>query len=342
MMATKIRDNRHNLTGPEKAAIVFLCVSYEQGAALMEQLEPQEITALTRAMAGLGTVSASLVEEVIGEFTEALAQGTDVVGNYSTAEQMLLRFMPEEQVNAIMDEVRGPLQGRNMWERLSELNEGIIARYLRGEYPQTVAAILTKMRPDITAKVLPLLPPAMMLDVVERMIRLEAIPRDIYGDIEEALKEEFLAAATSASSSDPHERMAEVFNRVDPDTLQGLFAELEQSMPEALERIKQRMFTFEDLQLLDRQALSRVFRTVDGRTLPIALKGVSEELREEFLLALPERSRNILLEEMENLGPIRVREVQEAQSRIVEAAKQLAEDGQIVLPQGTDDDQMID
>ena len=136
--------------------------------------------------------------------------------------------------------------------------------------------------------------------------------------------------------------MAEVFNRVDPDTLQGLFDELEQSMPDALERIKQRMFTFEDLQHLDRPALSRVFRAVDGRTLPVALKGVSEELREDFLMALPERSRNILLEEMQNLGPMRMREVQEAQNRIVEAAKQLAEDGQIVLPQGSDDDQVID
>lgn len=337
----KVRENMNNLNGPQKAAIVFLCLSNERGSAIMEQLEPAEITSVTRALAGLGTVSSSLVEEVITEFNGTMTQGADLVGNFDTAEKLLMRFMDQDRVNEIMDEIRGPLQGRNMWERLSELNEGVIARYLRGEYPQTVSAILTRMRPDITAKVLPLLPKPLMMDVVQRMIRMEAIPNEIYSDIEETLKNEFLVSAAQASSSDPHERMADVFNRVDQETLQGLFTELENAMPESLHRIKQKMFTFEDLQKLDTQALAKVIRAADGRLIPIALKGTTEEIRSVFLQCLPERSRNMLLEEMQLMGPLRMREVQDAQSELVEIAKRMSEDGQIVIPQGDEDDQMI-
>lgn len=337
----KLRTNKDSLTGPERAAIVFLCLSDDLGASMMEELEQEEVTAVTRALAGLGNVSADVVEEVITDFTGAMVKGTDVVGNHATAEKLLLRFMPEDRVNAIMDEVRGPLQGRNMWDRISELDEGVIARYLRGEYPQTIAAILSKMRPDVSAKVLPLLPKAQMMDVVERMIQMEAVPVDVYDDIEETLKQEFLVEAMDQSSSDPHERMANVFNRIDQETLNGLFEELEKTMPDALQRIKQKMFTFEDLTRLDRQSIARVIRRAEGRVLPTALKGVQDEVREIFFAALPERSRNILLEEMQTMGPVRMREVQEAQTRLVEIAKQLEEDGEIILPQGDEEEQIL-
>lgn len=337
----KMRDNKGNLTGPEKAAIVFLCLSDELGSTMFSQLEQEEITSVTRALTSLGTVSASLVEEVITDFTGEMVRGTDLVGNFNTAEKMLQRFMSNDQVNAVMDEVRGPLQGRNMWDRLSDLNEGVIARYLRGEYPQTIAAILSKMKPDITAKVLPHFPKDLMMNVVQRMITLEAIPVEVYTEIEETLKQEFLISAMDESSSDPHERMANIFNRVDQDMLNGVFDELEQSMPDSLQRIKQKMFTFEDLQKLDRQALSKIIRAVDGRTLPVALKGTKEEARDVFLQSLPERSRNILLEDMETMGPVRMREVQDAQTKLVDAAKQLSEDGQIILPQGDEEEELF-
>ena len=271
-----------------------------------------------------------------------MRSGGGLVGDFDTAENMLMKFLPEGQVQEIMSEVRGPLMGRNMWERFAQLNENIIANYLRGEYPQTVAAILSKVDPEVAARVLPLLPADMMQDVLERMILMEAIPRDVLLEIEETLQREFIASAARASTSDPHQRMADIFNKFDIDLFEDVAAKLDESMPDTFQRIKQKMFTFDDLVRLDPQALSRVIRTVEGNQLALALKGAKKNIRKVFLESIPERSRNILLEEMGAMGPVRVRDVQEAQMALVDGAKELAEEGTINLPTGDDDDQLIE
>jgi len=340
-MALKVRDNIKSLTGAERLAIIFLCLGEDKAAEFLERMDESEITAVSHSIAGLGTIASSVVEQVMFEFAENMGQGANLIGNYDTAEKMLLRIMPERRVAEIMGEIRGPLQGRNMWDRFSNLNESLIANYLKNENPQTVAAIMSKIKGDTGAKVLALLPKAMQMDVVQRMINMDAVPRDVLVEIESTLMNEFMATATRASASDPHERMAEIFNRLDPDSLQPLMEGLEREMPDALQRIKQKMFTFEDLVRLDANSLAKVMRGAEGKTLPMALKGASDSMRKVFLDAMPERSRNILLEEIQIMGAVRLKECQEAQSQLVAVAKQLAEEGAIVLPQGDEDDAMI-
>ena len=337
-----IKDDIKKLNGSEKAAIIFLCLGDEEGGSLMKSLDDTEIYSVTHAMAGLGTVTNQVVEAVINEFFEKMKVGSGLVGNFEAAESFLLKFMPDAKVREIMSEVRGPLMGRNMWDRFSSLNENVIATFLRGEYPQTVAAILSKVPPDVSAKVLPLLPSDMMHDVIERMIHMEAIPRDILQDIEETLQKEFIASATRASTSDPHQKMAEIFNRIEVDIFDKVSGELEKKMPDAFQRIKQKMFTFDDLVRLDAQSLGRVMRAVEGNTLALALKGAKANVRVVFLESMPERSRNILTEEMQSMGPVRMKDVQEAQTALVDAAKELAEEGTITLPTGDEDDAIIE
>lgn len=337
-----IKDNVKALTGSEKSAIIFLCLGEARGATLMRELDSEEIAAVTHAMAGLGMVSSKVVEDVMTQFMESFGQGSHLVGNFETAERMLLSFLDERRVNEIMGEVRGPLMGKNMWERFSALNENVIANYLKGEYPQTVAAILSKVRPELAARVLPLLPKTFMMDVIERMIQMEAVPKDVLHDIEETLQKEFIASAARATSSDPLQKMAEVFNRFDADQFESIAPQLEADLPDSFARIKQMMFTFDDLIRLDPQALSRVMRGAEGRTLPLALKGAKPNIRTIFLNSMPERSRNILIEEMQAMGPVRMREVQQAQSELVGIAKALAENGDIQLPSSDEDDAVIE
>ena len=337
-----LRDDHKKLSGTEKAAIILLCLGQERGKDILLEMLDNEIYAITHAMAGLGTVTNECVEAVIGEFAEDMKVGGGLVGNFDKAEAYLKQFMDPDRVQEIMSEVRGPLMGRNMWERFSALNESVIAGYLKGENPQTVAAILSKVSPDVTASVLPLLGKDMMQDVIERMIQMEAVPRDVLQDIEETLQKEFIASAARASTSDPHQRMADIFNKFDLEIFEEVSKKLDDKMPDNFARIKQKMFTFDDLVKLDAQALSRVMRAAEGNALPLALKGAKPEIRKVFLESMPERSRNILVEEMQSMGAVRMREVQEAQNSLVDAAKELAADGTITLPSGDDDDVMVE
>ncbi len=191
------RDGR-KLRGPEKAAILFLCLGEKRGSELMKKLDDRDIQKITRAVSGLGVVPAPLVEEVMTEFSETVANGGSVIGSLSIAENMLRSFLPAEQVTSILKEIRGPLQERDLWSRLGTMNETVIADYLDGEHEQTAAAILSKLPTEFAAKALTRMAPERMQAVVERMIRMKAIPADTMRQIEETLRRDLVATAASA------------------------------------------------------------------------------------------------------------------------------------------------
>lgn len=336
----KIRENYKSLNGAEKSAIIFLALGEERGSRLMERLDEDEIRIVSRAMATLGNVTSNLVESLLRVFTERFANTGSVVGSYDSTERMLNRFLPTDRVTEIMGEIRGPA-GRTMWEKMSNVNEGVLAAYLSGEYPQTAAVILSKMRADHAAKVLVLLPASVRAEVIERMIQIESVQREVLLDIESILHNEFMANYARTHGNDSLERMADIFNRIDRETLTEIFAELEPAMPEPTQRIKQLMFTFEDLMRLDRVSLQTVIRRCDTGQLAIALKGAQAVQRDHFLSVLSERARLILQDEIENMGPLRMRDVNDAQAEIVLMAKTLAEDGNIVIPQSDDTDAVV-
>lgn len=336
----KIRDNYKSLSGAEKTAIIFLTLGEEKGSRLMERLDEDEIRMVSRSMASLGTVTSNLVEALLRAFTERFANAGSVIGSYESTERMLQRFLPGDRVIEIMGEIRGPA-GRTMWEKMSNVNEGVLANYLRSEYPQTIAVVLSKIRPEHAAKVLPMLPPALRFEVIERMIQLESVQREVLMDLESTLHSEFMTNYARSHGHDAHERMADIFNRVDRETLSDIFSDLERELPDSAQRIKQLMFTFEDLMRLDPVSLQTVIRRSDPGQLAVALKGAEPAQRERFLSVMSDRGRLILEDEIESMGPVRLRDVHEAQGGIVQTAKSLADDGLIVLPQSDDDGAVV-
>ncbi len=329
------------LRGAEKAAILFLCLGEKRGADLMQRLDEKDIHEITRSISGLGTIPPQVADGVLIEFMQDLGSGGALIGSLDLAESMLRNFLPEDRVTEIMGEVQGPMVGRNMWENFSALNEQVIANYLKGEHDQTIATIMTKVKPDMAAKVLPLLGQERMIEVVERMISMDVVPRHVLQQIEDTLQHEFMASATRGSGPDPHQRIADLFNKLDSSQFERLTTGLEQRIPEAFNTIKQKMFTFDDLIRLDVSSLARVMRGAEGNALPLALRGAKKDVRDYFLGALPARSRDMLLEEMASMGPVRGRDVQAAQSSLVDYAKELAKDDEIRLPVD-DDDLLID
>ncbi|KAF0674634.1 flagellar motor switch protein FliG [Profundibacterium mesophilum] len=344
MAATAARPTapRRRFRGPEKAAILFLCLGEERGSSLMKKLSEDDIQKITRAMSGLGTISAEQVEEVMAEFSDHLTNGGGVVGSFAVAENLLRSFLPNDKVNNILKDIRGPMRERDLWSKFSNLHETVIANFLKGEHEQTAAVILTNVSAEIAAKVLPHLDREKARNIIERMIRIEAVPHHMMKEIEETLQSDVMAASSQPTSTEMQQRMADLFNRLDQTLFEELSPVLEERVPEQFLSIRQKMFTFDDLVRLDAQSLARVIRNLQGNTLPLALRGASKELRDHFLNALPGRSRDMLLDEMNLMGPVRGREARAAQTEIVDVAKDLAEEGIIVLPLADEDDEMLD
>lgn len=328
-----------SLRGVEKAAVLFLCVGEERGSELMRQLDEAEIQQITQAMSMLGTIPATVVEEVMLEFSAGVAGASGVVGSYDIAERMLANFLPKEKVSEIMADIRGPVSGRNVWETFATLNEQLIYTYLTGEANQTVAAILSRLKPDIAARILPLFPKDRLTDIVSRMISLNTLPRYVIDLVEEILERDFLRAATRRSGPDPQQRIADMFNKLDSQVFDEISEALTVEAPQAFAAIKQKMFIFDDLAKLDQNSLSRLIRSSEGSVVPLALRGAKKQIRDRFIDALTVRAREMLLEEMAALGPVRARDARDAQDKLIDIANDLARQNIIRLP--TEDDHLL-
>jgi len=324
--------------GKEKAAVVFLCLGEKRGAELMKKLSTDEIQQITAAMSSLGTISSEEIEAVIMEFAELFAKDSGLIGSLSIAESMLREFLPEDQIEEVLNNIKGPIKERDLWERFNAQDENVIAEYLKDEHEQTVAAIISRLNPDIAAKVIPLLPADVMQDIIERMINMETVPVAIMEQIEETLQNDIMADTSLSEETAMQQHMANIFNHLQPELFQKIASGLEEKLADTFTGIKKKMLTFDNLLEFGPQDLAKITRGVQENTLPLALRGASKELRDHFLEALPARSRDMLLEEMSSMGPVRGRDVRAAQMLIVEQTKILIEEEVIVLPSADEDD----
>jgi flagellar motor switch protein FliG len=339
-MGMRVREDYRSITGPEKAAILLMSLGEDQAAKLLGQMDDEEIKEISQVMASLGTVSSKIVERLFVEFAEQVSSTGSLVGTIDSTERLLAKALGEERVGEIMEEIRGPA-GRTMWDKLANVNEQVLANYLKNEYPQTVAVILGKIQQVHAAKVLATLPENFAMEVVMRMLRMEAVNKDIEKDVERVLRTEFMSNLARTNRRDSHEMMAEIFNSLDRATESRFLSALEERNKDAAERIRALMFTFEDLNRLDPASAQTLLRSIDNDKLKVALKGASEELRDLFMSNMSERAAKMLREDMQSMGPVRLTEVEEAQQAMVQSAKDLADRGEIVIGGSGGDDELI-
>jgi flagellar motor switch protein FliG len=332
-------EDARKLTGPEKAAVILLSLG-EDHTRLWQGLDEDEIKEISQAMASLGTVSSQVVEELLIEFVSGMTGSGSVMGSFEQTQRLLNAFMPKDRVEGLMEEIRGPA-GRTMWDKLGNVNEAVLANYLKNEYPQTVAVVLSKVKPDHAARVLTSLPEDFALECVQRMLRMEPVQREILDKIEQTLRNEFMSNLARTSKRDSHEMMADIFNSFDRQTEARFIGALEERNREAAERIRALMFVFEDLAKLDPGGIQTLLRAVEKDSLGLALKGSSESLRELFFSNMSERAAKIMREDMESMGPVRLKDVDQAQMAMVQVAKDLAAKGEIMLVGQGGDDELI-
>ena len=336
----KAKEDYRSLTGPQKAAIFMLALGNAQSAKLFEMMDDEEIRELSQSMTALGSIGSGVVERLFVEFADQLSLAGGLVGSFDSTERLLTNCLSADRVELIMEEIRGPA-GRTMWEKLANVNEAVLANYLKNEYPQTVAVVVSKIRADHAAKVLALLPENFSMEVIMRMLRMETVQKEVLDNVERTLRNEFMTNLARTSRRDSHEMMADIFNNLDRNTENCFMTALEERNRESAEKIQSLMFTFDDLAGLDSGGIQTLLRSTEKDQLALALKGGSDEVKELFFSNMSERAGKMMREDMEAMGAVRLKDVDEAQSGIVSVAKALADSGEIVLASGSEEDEMV-
>jgi flagellar motor switch protein FliG len=340
MLTPAMKNELRGVDGPRKAAMIMLALNEDQAAKLFGMMTDEEIKEITTAMASLGNVQGSTVEALFVEFVEQMSSTGSVVGTFDSTERLLLKVLDNDRVQTIMEEVRGPA-GRTMWDKLGNVNEAVLANYLKNEYPQTVAVVLSKVRPENAARVLATLPEEFAMEVVMRLLHMEAVQKEVIDDIEMTLRTEFMSNLARTNRRDSHEVIADIFNGLDRNSESRFLSALEDRDKDAAEKIKALMFTFEDLGDLDPSGIQTLLRNIERDKLALGLKGASETIRNLFFTNMSERAGKILREEMDAMGPVRLRDVDEAQTHIVTVAKDLADSGQIMIVDTKSEDELV-
>jgi flagellar motor switch protein FliG len=328
------------MTGLERAAAMMLALGQDYSGPIWSLLSEDEVKELSGAMAILGSVKAQVVEKLFVDFASHVASVGSLYGSFESTERLLTSIMPRDRALQIMEEIRGPA-GRTMWDKLGNVNEQVLATYLKNEYPQTVAVVLQKIKSEHAARVLAALPDDFAMEVIMRMLRMESVQKDILDKVENTLRVEFMSNLARTSRKDSHETLAEIFNFMDRSSEDRFLGALDERNRDSAEKIRSLMFTFEDLGKLDPGGVQTLLRNIEKDKLAIALKGASEKLRDLFFSNMSERAAKILREEMESMGPVRLRDVDEAQQRMVTVAKGLADAGEIVLSDNKSEDELV-
>ncbi len=339
-MKQNVIDDYNLLSGQQKAAILMLSLDEERSATLFSMMDDEEIKELSVIMASLGKINSNVIEQLIAEFNDKISSTGSLVGSYESTERLLAKALDKDRVSVIMEEIRGPA-GRTMWDKLGNVNEHVLANYLKNEYPQTIAVILSKIKAEHAAKVIALFPENFAMEIVMRMLRMDSVQKEVLDSLEKTLRKEFMSNLSKSTRRDAHELIADIFNSLDRNTETRFMEALEERNRESAERVKSLMFTFEDLVRIDSQGIQILLRNVDKDKLAIALKGASETVKELFFNNMSTRAGKIIKEDMDAMGPVRVRDVEEAQQYIVSTAKDLANSGEIIVSEGKDSDELI-
>ena len=340
MATPRTREDVKALSGAEKAALFILSLGEEYAARVFTHMNDDEIKELSQVMANLGNVSSNLVERLFVEFAEQMSSSGGASGTLESTERLLMKVLDKSRVSNIMEDIRGPA-GRTMWDKLANVNESVLAAFLKNEYPQTVAVVVSKIKPDHAARVLSQLPESFAMEVITRMLRMESVQKDVLDDIERTLRNEFMSNLARTSRRDPHESMAEIFNNLDRSSESKFMTALEERSRDSADKIKGLMFTFEDLGKLEGAAIQAILRVADKTKLPTALKGASETIKDLIFGNMSERAGKLLKEDIAAQGPVRLKDVEEAQTHLVTVAKDLAGKGEIIIAKESEEDELV-
>ncbi|MHA1558397.1 MAG: flagellar motor switch protein FliG [Alphaproteobacteria bacterium] len=324
----------------EKAAMILLALDEDQASKLFQLLDTNEIRNLSRVMAELKAIKANDVQIVVEDFMRQMLSTTSLVGTVDKTERLLAKAIGEESAKSILDELSGPA-GLTVWDKMDNINEQIVSNYLKSEHPQTIALILSKLNSKNAAQILKVLPEALGIDVIVRILFMDPVRQDILSQLESTLRSELVNNFSSHTKNDTYETVAEIFNNFDHSSELRFLKKLESINFKAAERIRSLMFTFKDLMKIDEQNLQKLIQNIGKDKLALALKGAETDTQEFFLKNMSVRAARLLKDEMKVMGQVRVVDVEKAQNYVVTIARKLADTGVIFITKRGEEDERI-
>jgi flagellar motor switch protein FliG len=320
------------MSGTRKAAVVLLHLGEEVSSEVFKHLSEEEIETLAREMAALGPVSSSVSERVMEEFhSTAIAAEYVTRGDVEYARRVLVRTLGQDSARRIIERVQRSFQSTAGFTSLEKADPQQLSKFILGEHPQTIALILAHLHASSAAQLIALLPESLRVDVLTRMASLEDISPDVVTRISAVIEQRL--KTLGGPSREQHggvRAVAELFNRLERTISASALEAIEARKPDLAVSIRNLMFVFEDLLHVDDNGMREIVSRADKKALTIALKGSSEEIRQRFLANMSKRAGEMLLEEMEVLGAVRLRDVEKAQQEVVAVARKLEEEGLIV------------
>ncbi len=336
------RRTPRGMTGRQKAAILLSLLPPEEAAAVLRHLEEPEVELLLSEMARLGVVSGEALYHLVEESIQQLERHTPVAtGSLSKVRSLLIQAFGAQQgsllwtrLEALLKEPQPERQDAELLSKLSAVPPQHLVELVRNENLQAIALLLGLLPPSHGAAILNELPPEVRGEVALRLLITESPPEEVLDTLRRSLHEAIAPATQRTARFNGLQVLVQILTNLPRETMQEILSSLEQRDPELAERVQQAMFTFEDLIKLDDRSLQRVLREVDMRELAVALKGASEELKEKIFRNMSQRAAQILREEMDFMGPVRLRDVTAAQRRVVDIVRKLEEAGEITVPRG--------
>ncbi|HEY8462549.1 MAG TPA: flagellar motor switch protein FliG [Bacillota bacterium] len=330
------------LSGKQKAAILMVSLGTEASAKIMKCLREDEIEELTLEIANLKRIDTETKDLIIEEFLQICrAQEYIVSGGIEYAKEILEKAVGSQKAKEIIGKLTATLQIRPFdFARKTEPSQ--LLNFIQNEHPQTIALVLSYLRPEQAAVILSALPPPQQVEVARRVATMDRTSPEVLREVEQVLESKLSSFVmhdfTIAGGIQP---IVDILNKVDRGTERTILESLAEDDPELADQIKSRMFVFEDIIGLDNRSVQRVLREVDMKDLGLALKTASEELKALILKNMSKRAGEMLLEDMQVMGPVRLRDVEEAQQKIVNIIRQLEDSGELVIARGQEDDLIV-
>lgn len=324
--------------GPQKTAVVLLALGEKFTAEVFKRMERGEIAQVSKAMLEMESVPKEDVEEVLKEYNETLAYGSEMlVGGAEQVKRILTKSLDGDTAKYIMDLLELDT-GPQPFQELENVSPRILAQILRSEHPQTLALILGHLHPDQAAELIQNLPAGVRAEVLMRLARLEAVAEDMLMEVDKVLQSQLIAmGGKEGKKVGGVASVAEILNAVDRATEEEVLSEIEEDSTQMAEEIRNLMFVFEDIKQLDDRGIRELLKEVSNDELTTALKGASDDLQEKFFKNLSERAANMIREDLEIMGPVKLSEVESAQQNVVKIVRRLEDEGRIVISRGSGD-----
>ncbi|MCL6471321.1 MAG: flagellar motor switch protein FliG [Firmicutes bacterium] len=327
----------------QKAAVLLLSLGAELSAQVLKKLNESEVELLVAEIAHVEKLPQHVTDSVLREFHDLYeAQEFITQGGIEYATDILERALGKHKAREIMERLTATLE-LAPFHFLRNSDPSEIASFIEDEHPQTIALVLTHLRPEQSSVILKQLDPELRAEVVKRVALMDRTTPDIIAEVENILESKIssLARSQEYSTSGGIDATVKILNQVDRGTEQAILEILEDENPDLADEIRRKLFTFEDIINLEDRAVQRVLREIDSKKLALALKTANDDLKEKIFANMSQRAGEMLREDMEFLGPVRLKDVEEAQQEIVNAVRRLEEDGEIIIARGGEEEIIV-